>query len=1112
MGDVDNDGLPDLYFTSPSGGNRLFRNLGDCRFEDVTSASGLADTAHWGTGAAFADIDNDGDLDIFACGYLSENKCYINQGDGTFVNESTNRGLAFTGASVMMSWADYDRDGDLDGYLVTAGIPPGPEQKFRVRFEGDKPVIPEDLVEYWRMFYLPGKRAKQVEAGQFDKLYRNQGNGQFEEVTLDAGIRGADIGQSVTWWDYNNDLWPDIYVANDYWGEDYLWHNNGDGTFRNVNTNALPHTPWSSMGADFGDINNDGFLDFMATDMSPSSHHRQKLTMGDMSDSGWFLEFPEPRQYMRNTFFLNTGTDRFMELAQMLGVESTDWTWANRFADFDNDGLLDLFVANGVARDFMNTDLNQAITNRFAEGTDAFFAEWMKQSPREDRNHAFRNRGNLTFEPTAAAWGLDLLGVSYGAATGDLDQDGDLDLVVNNAFQPAVVYRNGSTKNHTVTIRLEGTRSNRDGLGVRIELETGSETQVRYTSNARGWMSTSEPLIHFGLHDANTIDHLRVSWPSGHVQAFADLPAGHHYHIVEPYAKPPKDPSASQEKATGLFAHHPGTEVIQHEEAPFDDFASQPLLPFKQSQRGPGLACADIDGDGDDDLYLGGGGGFPGQLYANEQGRLNRSRQPAFRKDTPSEDQAALFFDADGDADPDLFVVSGSNEFPEKDPRLRDRLYLNDGSGSFELKTSALPDLLLNGSAAAAADVDRDGDLDLFVGSHARPGAYPQAQPSYLLRNQAGQFEAEAVVTGLVNSAIWTDLDQDGWIDLLVAAEWDPIRYFKNEQGKLVEHTREAGLTARRGWWNSITSADIDADGDLDLVAGNLGLNTKYHAPVKIYFGDFEGVGDQHIVEAGLKDNKWLPVRGKSCSQNAMPWIRERFPTYGSFSLATLQDIYTPEKLETAGERSADTLESGIWLNDGQQQFTFQALPRVAQAAPVFGIATGYVNADRHLDLYLVQNAYHPQRETGRFDGGVSQLLLGLGDGQFDAVPPQSSSLVVPGDATAVVTTDLNGDQQPDYVVAQNQDRLFAFTARKSVPRLALRLDQPGCLVRAVYPGEAAILLETRAGESYLSQSGSRYWIPAGAESLHVRWPDGQTSDHQVDADRPVTVLKPPQS
>jgi hypothetical protein len=1133
IGDADGDGKPDIFLTSGPRDNVLYRQTEPWKFVDVTAAAGVAAPGTWSAGASFADVDGDGDLDLYVCNYDAPNLLYLNDGHGHFTEAAKAWGLDVSDASVAVAFCDFDRDGDLDFYLLCNQFTREGGKLAETPLEIDpltkKPRAKPEFAKYYR----PRERSPGVfeyEAyGRDDFLFRNDG-GHFTDVTKTAGIRGDGFGNSVTWWDFNEDGWLDLYIGNDYNSADRLYLNNRNGTFTDVSATVLPHTTWFSMGADVADVNNDGRLDFMMADMSNSTHYMSKLSMGEMGPFYPLLRESVPQQFMRNTLFINTGVPRFQEAALMAGVSSTDWSWAIKFGDYDNDGRVDVFVTNGVARMFNDADHRRS-SEEFTSVSEWDYYE--KQPPLRMKNLAFKNEGGLRFSKSGAAWGLDFEGMTYSAASGDLDGDGDLDLVTCNLDDPVHLYRNDSTAGHTVKVRLRGAHGNAWGIGARVEV-TGktSGRQVRQLIPDTGFLSCNEPLLHFGLGEDKEFS-LTIFWPSGQTQKAEGLRTDCLHEISEPGAAT-APPPLPDDMVSQMFATAPVQQALVHKEAPFNDYAREPLLPNAMSQWGPGLALGDIDGDGDDDLFMGGAAGYPGQLMRNEGGgRFVRVFQTAFEQDVAAEDMGAVFFDADGDGDLDLFVVSGGNECNAGDEVLRDRLYLNDGHGDFTKSTTSLPDLRDSGGPVAAADFDGDGDLDLFVGSRGVPGQYPAIPESRLLQNNGGVFtdvtDSAAPglrLSGLVTGAVWTDADGDGWLDLVTSNEWGPVKFFHNHSGKLADETKEAGLAPFSGWWNSLAVADLDHDGDMDLVALNFGLNTKYKAspehPELIFFGDLDGSGKKNIVEAKFEKDTLYPVRGLSCSSGAMPDIRKRLPTFRAFASATLQEIYG-ERLNQALRLECNTLESAVFLNDGKGHFTFHALPREAQISPGFGLSLTDLNGDGHCDCVMLQNFSSPQIETGRMNSGLGQLLLGDGKGGWQVVGARTSGIVLPGDGRALVATDLGGDGFPGFIAAMNNGPALALkhAAASSQRHLSIRLAGPkgnpsaiGARVKVTCGGAAPMTAEVSAGGGYLSQQSSALFFGLGRETaaaaVEVRWPGGKVTTHTAAAQQSDLAIKMP--
>ena len=1039
-GDYDGDSLPDIYLTSPANGNRLYKNKGNFKFEDVTKKAGLEDPDFWGTGAGFVDIDGDKDLDIYACGYLKPNKVYINKGNGTFVDQAPSLGLDFNGASMNLNFADIDGDQDLDAYLATTMRTPPRGTQFGVRYVkqpdgSEKPIIPEEISEYWQFLYLPNKKIHRTEAGQADLIYKND-NGKFVNFTDQSGIRGNYFSLSATWWDYDSDNDPDIYVSNDYLGPDMLYQNDGTGSFSDTINVTVPHTPWFSMGSDTGDINNDGLIDFFATDMAATSHYREKVMMGNMDNMGWFLEFAQPRQYMRNSMYLNTGTNKMLEAAQLLGIASTDWSWSPRLEDFDGDGRLDLFVTNGVIRDSMNSDISSMADKKYKGGSNEWRDFWSSQPMRKENNLAFKNLGNLQFRPSSEDWGLNHNGVSFGAATADFDGDGDPDLIINNADGPTTMYRNNSDSNR-ISISLNGNGRNSHAIGSKVKVITGELIQIKEMNPVRGWLSSNEPMLYFGLGDYDQIDQLIVEWRNGSIQTFSNIKANQLIVIKQSSDTTPNHKSAATKKSV-LYTRSESFNKIIHSESSFDDFKLQPLLPNKQSTRGPTMEWADIDGDNDSDLFIGGSANIPGRLFRNDNGKLNEIESKSLTNSKQSEDVNSLWFDADSDSDLDLIVVSGSNEFPATDKRYSDRLYLNDGTGNLSISTS-FPAPAISTNAICKVDINNDGSPDLITAGSAKVGQYPETNESYCMINSgSGKFSLRPVPAmnsaGLINDLISVDIDKDGSAEIIAACEWGPIRIYRINNGTIEEQTSAWNLSNHTGWWNSLSAADLDNDGDIDIVATNYGLNTKYKAtkekPELLYYSDFDQSGAPDIVEAKFEGDFIVPRRGFSCSQLAMPFLKDKLKTFHNFASSNLETIYTPSQLAQSKKYQVNTLEHTVLMNNNGR-FESIKLPREAQIAPSFGTEILDVDDDGILDVIIAHNFFSPQRETGRMDGGLSLVLKGNGDCTFSALPHSHTGISVSGDTRKVKAIDLSGNGIKEITFAQNNGPLIIYSKNR---------------------------------------------------------------------------------
>ena len=1006
LGDINNDGLTDLFFSGNMVSSKLYLNKGNMQFEDITEKAGVT-TKGWCTGVSMVDLNADGLLDIYVNRAGSANPAeranllFINKGNNTFAESAAAYELADTGYSTQAAFLDYDKDGDLDMYLLTHDHSPRAVNNLMpVRSHG--------------------------EAANTDKLFRNEGNGPaghpvFNNVSAVAGIQIEGYGLGVAVNDLNGDDWPDIYVANDFLSNDLLYINNQDGTFTNRIDEYTKHQSYNAMGVDVADYNNDGLQDIVVLDMLPEDNYRQKIMSAGMSNEkfDFMLQMGYQPQYMRNTLQLNNGNGHFSEIGQLAGIDKTDWSWGPLFADFDNDGYRDLFISNGHLKDMTDKDfIKYSQQSTMFDEKDEANAKLLKMMENlkgvKVPNYIFRNKGDLTFKH-ATDWGIDQASFSNGATYGDLDNDGDLDLVVNNVNEKAFIYQNETQKlgkNNWLQLSLKGDSLNRLALGAKITLRYAGKLQVYEHTLYRGFQSTVDHNVHFGLGNAGQIDTLEIHWPDGRMQQMFHLKINQRLVLDHKNArnKPLIAPKPLQPTFTEIADKY-GLNYT-HSENNYSDLHTHVLMPQTYATIGPSMTVGDMDGNGLEDLFIGGAAGLPAVYFLQQESGRFVWRE--FEADKEHEDAGTLLFDADGDGDLDLYMASGGSEFEAGSVLYQDRLYINDGKGNFTKDTRALPQMRASKSCITASDFDRDGDLDIFVGGRLVPGKYPAAPESYILRNDNGKFTdvtervcAELRHIGMVTSALWTDFDDDGHVDLMVTGEWMPITFFKNKARRFINVTAQTGLGETSGWWNSIAGADMDHDGDTDYVLGNMGLNTPYQAsagePLTVHSGNLDGSGVHQSLLSWYIQGKNYPWPSRDALLRQMPKIGKKFFLYDAYAKATVRDVVAADLLHHASVLKSSCFTSSYIENRGKGKFKLRPLPVQAQFAPVRAIVARDMTGDGHQDLILSGNSYAPDASIGRYDAMQGLFLKGDGKGNFAFVPPISSGIALHGDNRSLV-------------------------------------------------------------------------------------------------------------
>ena len=1031
IGDINNDGLQDVYLTGNDVPNKLYLNEGKFRFKDITNSAGVDGGSGWDNGVTMADVNSDGLVDIYVCkgGWRDTNQerrnlLYINQGNSTFKEQGKDYGLDDSGYSMHSTFFDMDNDNDLDVYISSR-----PDSFFL----GLSKMV-------------SGKRNPPDNCR--NKLYRNDNN-KFTEIGKEAGI-GKTYGYAlaVVNADLNNDGYEDIYIANDYADQDYMFINQKNGTFKDEIKNATNHLSLFSMGADIADINNDGFEDILVMEMLPENYKRSKVSMPRMDVAGFWaiVDSGFQKQYMHNALHLNHGNLFFSDVSQLAGVSKTEWSWSTIASDFDNDGHRDIFVANGYRRDIFDGDVTErlnahlkAMGNKYSSMQEYFEKNYQDfieiYDPIKVRNYLFKNTGNLHFENVSETWGLTDSTFSNGAAVADFDNDGDLDLIINNLDEEALLYENSTDKtNNFLKLKLEGPEKNRDGIGAKISLYYAGKMQQYFgQKTVRGYLSSNEPTVHFGLGKTKMIDSILIRWPDGKENVSRNVSTNQTIRVNHKDALPGIDRTPKHNVVFKEATESMLTLPFKHLENKYDEYRDQVLLPHAFSRSGPFMASGDINKDGFDDFYIGGAASQAGCLYLQLNGKFVKQKVTAFETDKAYEDMGATLFDLDKDGDLDLYVVSGGSEFNEGSEFYQDRLYINDGKGNFS--KSILPKTMSSGSCVATSDFDEDGDLDLFRGGHVVPHAYPKAPRSYLFVNENGKFidktldlAPSLIETGMVNSAVWTDINGDKKNELVVSGEWMPIKIYEYAGGKYIEATQKYGLEKTEGWWNKLVADDLDGDGDMDIIAGNLGENYKFKAstskPFEVFAKDFDNNNTNDIFLAKYNDETLVPVRGRECTSQQCPMIAERFPSFLSFAESDLKTILG-EDIKTALHYQAHLFSSVILVNENGK-FTIRKLPLEAQFSTVNCIIAKDFDGDGRKDILIAGNKFDVEVETTPADASPGLFLKGLGNLNFQSTKPLESGFFVPynvKDMQAVILGD-----RLTILVSSNNDKLRAFS------------------------------------------------------------------------------------
>ncbi len=1021
VGDLNNDGLADIFFTGNDVPNKMFINEGNLKFKDI-SQTALPNIAKWSTGANMVDINNDGFLDIYVCSSGIEesderlaNQFLINNGDLTFTDKARKYGIAGNSKSVHSSFFDYDNDGDLDLWVNN-----------HMDFDGDI-----------NAFFSNANKSHNERSKYRSTLYENQDN-KFVDVTEKAGVSRESVSLGLSTVDFNNDGFIDVYVSNDYDIPDYYFMNNGNGTFTEVSKDKMGHTSFYSMGIDAADLNNDGLMDMVAVDMTPQDHVRNKTLMASMDSRKFNFLYDQKgltKAYMFNTVQIGRGNGAFSEVSNFMGTGQTEWSWAPLLADFDNDGFKDLYITNGYFRDTKDNDFKRKVAEFKSQNGDVwndkvfdYFMEIIKSSP--VKNRIFQNQ-NGRFQDITSEWSDLQPTFSNGGAYADFDNDGDLDIVINNLSQTATLLENISSGNNFLKVKLKSDNQLTDNAVVSLQTDAGLQS-ITYTFS-RGYQSSVEPIAHFGLGKANSVNGVKVKWTDGSSEIFNIEGVNRTVTLEKGNGSDPGEEASIQpllESSKELF-----TEKVRHEEMRFNDFNKEILLPHKYSDLGPALAVADINGDGMDDVFLGGSNTSEPQLFISQGGKLKKDTKSTILNDRRFEDLGAIFFDYDNDGDQDLYVASGGGGEIEGHPELmQDRLYQNDGKGNFTSKISVIPPISSSTKAIATIDVDKDGDLDLVVGGRNQPGKYPLSSTSYYLENYGEYFRKKTSkvlpeLPGMITDIEAVDINGDDWEDLIITSEWNAPKILINNAGKF-EELNVPALQDHSGWWQSVVASDFDKDGDMDFILGNMGENSKFHPstdkPLGVLASDFDESGSLDIVLTKKYKDETVPVRGKECSSQQMPLLKDKFPTYEGFATSSIEDILGEAKIESSYSKSVNDFSSYVVINNGDKGFEMRRLPDAAQWFPIMDMEVSDVNKDGHLDLFLVGNKLNAEPETPSYDAGRGLILLGDGKMNFEAIKSiEKSGINIKGDARAIKSIMVLGKKY--YIIASNNGSVVVY-------------------------------------------------------------------------------------